>query len=541
MDRLRPPPAYLPLRILGVCGVLAVLLLLLQGGSMADIAPLLTGTMELGGAGPNYLHVLLARASSTFALISMAVLLGGSLALALTCAAAAAGTGAFGMKSLGWAGRALSGVPPMAWALLALVFTIQHWQAPVETLFPYDPPADKDTPALLAGRRLWAWILPATVLALPVFGILLNALALRLNTLLRKPETQQLRARGVGGGSIVHRHLVPHLALCLVRRTRVVLPVLLAFSVPVEDLLAFDGLGQFVGQTLLTPEFPQALPAAIYLAGWMLGLWFLVLCWLDRLSQTSQVEDSFGHGARRSLPCAIAGGVLAVALTTLPYAWSWMAQAQGVWFRELGFALGVVLIAGGLTFAAGMIWQILPYRRSLRTPRLAAAAFSELPVPLVLLVAGPVWLRSGMPLAIVAAGVLLAIPSAALLWQQLRELSARRMVEAAVMLGARPHSIWRNHLLRHFLPSLLHWGVRSTGAVLLWMSVVRYYLPGTAEVSKLPWGAQMRLASENVFDDPSGVLAPAVLLALWYLSLHLLSRAFRTELPGQAISPAVAP
>ena len=137
--------------------------------------------------------------------------------------------------------------------------------------------------------------------------------------------------------------------------------------------------------------------------------------------------------------------------------------------------------------------------------------------------------------------MLLAIPSAALLWQQLRELSARRMVEAAVMLGARPHSIWRNHLLRHFLPSLLHWGVRSTGAVLLWMSVVRYYLPGTAEVSKLPWGAQMRLASENVFDDPSGVLAPAVLLALWYLSLHLLSRAFRTELPGQAISPAVAP
>jgi ABC-type dipeptide/oligopeptide/nickel transport system permease subunit len=143
-----------------------------------------------------------------------------------------------------------------------------------------------------------------------------------------------------------------------------------------------------------------------------------------------------------------------------------------------------------------------------------------------------------VPMAAVGAGMVLSLGGMALLREQARELSTRRMVEASRMLGENIPGILKHHLLRFLLPSLGNWALRMMSALLLWMSIIHWFVPGTGEATHLSWGAQMRLASEEVFDDPRGVMVPALMVALWCLCLQLLSRAFPADLPPQESQPA---
>jgi ABC-type dipeptide/oligopeptide/nickel transport system permease subunit len=168
---------------------------------------------------------------------------------------------------------------------------------------------------------------------------------------------------------------------------------------------------------------------------------------------------------------------------------------------------------------------------------LASSAVTEVALLLPMLLMGALsWLD--VPLAAVGAGIVLSLSGMALLRAQAHELSTRRMVEASRMLGENIPGILKHHLLRFLLPSLGNWALRMMSALLLWMSIIHWFVSGSGEGTNLSWGAQMRLASEEVFDDPRGVMVPALMVALWCLSLQLLSRAFRAELPPQEIQPA---
>src|SRR4051812_41374918 len=84
MRRPGSHPPSIPLRAWLLTTAAALFLLLLLGGSLGDVFPLVLGFMPLEKAGQGYLHILLGRAAATFCCISMAAILGWSTALALT-------------------------------------------------------------------------------------------------------------------------------------------------------------------------------------------------------------------------------------------------------------------------------------------------------------------------------------------------------------------------------------------------------------------------------------------------------------------------
>lgn len=533
MDRLQPSPTGLPLRAWCLISGAAVVLLLIQGGSWADVPRLLSGTLVLEEGGRGFLHALLVRALHTFALASGALIFGASVALAVTCLSSALGV--WGRRTLGWAGRLLGGVPAMAWALLATVLFIQHWQVPVETLFPFQPPAEQDSFFLRLGRSLWSGLLPASVLGIPVFGMILAALCQKLGEVSRHEEVRHIRARGLTEWDILHQHLMPHLLLHLVRQARICLPLLLAFSVPVEDILGYNGLGRAVAQTMTTGAFPKTLPAALYFCGWMLLPWLVLLSWLERKSPVSAVEAGFVRGTSRSLSCTVAGGLLLLLMMTLPYALPYFAEAHVAWTHEIWQALKPVLVAGALAVLSIPAWLLWDRLRPEWHLGLVPAVASGAVMFLVLLLSAPLW--AGITAATWGVGAVLSLSAMAALRQDARAVSALPMVEAARMLGTNAAGILHQHLVRFLAPALGNWALRMLPLTLLLNCFVRYYLPGAGEPA-VSWGAQMRLASEGIFDDAGGVVAPAVLLALWCLSFHLLSRAFRTDLPAQEIPNA---
>ena len=529
--------SYLPLRAWLLAAVAAIVLLLLQDGAFGDVFPLLLGFMPLGVDGPSYLHTMLGRAAATFAWVSVAALFGWGMALCLTLLGGFTGKG--GLKVLVWTGRLLGNIPPMAWTLALLVVLIQRWSVPVETLFPYAPPAEMDHAMLRAGRQVWAWMLPSCVLALPACGMMLSTLAHRLEMLITEDQMRHLQARGLGRASILHHHFLPYLMLDLVRHGRATLPLLLGFSVPVENILGFDGLGGFAGQMLQTQEFPKALPAAIYLGGWMLLLWFGLLGPLEKRSPAVRVMPAYPEGESRALICAVAGAVLLFVLLVAP---NWISQAAvsqahlATW-SELLFVLQAVGVACAVVLISLPLWQGWDRVKPRWNFGLISPAISEsILIAMVLLLSATAWLD--VPLAAMGVGMVLSLGGMALLREQARELSARRMVEASTMIGENTPGVLKHHLLRYLLPSLANWALRMMAALLLWMSIIHWFLPGTGDALNLSWGAQMRLASEEVFDDAIGVMVPALLVALWCLSLQLLSRAFRADLPLQESPPA---
>jgi ABC-type dipeptide/oligopeptide/nickel transport system permease component len=529
-------PPSLPLRAWLLTAAAALLLLLLKDGTVGDVLPLLLGFMPLEANGPGYLHILLGRATATFCCLTVSAILGWSVALALALLAGFMGQG--GLKLVVWAGRLVGSVPPMAWALAFLVVLIQRGGIPVETLFPYTPPEAVDSTLLRVGRHVWAWMLPIVTLSIPACAIMLSALAHRLEMLVSSEQFCHLRARGLGMGAILHCHFLPSLFLDLVRQGRATLPVLLGFSVPVEHMFGFDGLGGFSGQMLLTHEYAKALPAALYLGGWMLLLWFTLLGIVERRSPASRVMPAYPEGEARALICAVGGAVLALALVALPYMIQGeaMAMAQRVWWREILFVIQVVGVAVVVVLISVPLWQGWDRIKPKWNFGLVSPGVNEVVLLPALLFGALAWLD--VPMAAVGAGMVLSLGGMALLREQARELSTRRMVEASRMLGENIPGILKHHLLRFLLPSLGNWALRMMSALLLWMSIIHWFVPGTGEATHLSWGAQMRLASEEVFDDPRGVMVPALMVALWCLCLQLLSRAFPADLPPQESQPA---
>ncbi|HSI61735.1 MAG TPA: hypothetical protein VLE43_01415, partial [Candidatus Saccharimonadia bacterium] len=487
MRPVGPHQSYLPLRAWLLAAVAAVVLLLLQDGAFGEVFSLLLGFMPLGADGSSYLHTMLGRAAATFAWVSVAAIFGWATALCLTLLGGFTGKG--GLKVLVWSGRLLGNIPPMAWTLALLVVLIQRWSIPVETLFPYAPPAEMDNALLRMGRHVWTWMLPACVLALPACGMMLSVLAHRLEMLVTGDQMLHLQARGLGRTAIVHQHFLPYLMLDLVRHGRATLPLLLGLSVPVENILGFDGLGGFAGQMLLTHEFPKALPAAIYLGGWMFMLWFGLLGLLEKRSPAVRVMPAYPEGESRALICAVAGAVLLLGLLLAP---NWMPQAAvrqahlATW-SEILFVLQAVGVACVVVLISMPLWQGWDRVKPQWNFGLVSPAISESILIPVLLLSATTWLD--VSLAAMGVGMVLSLGGMALLRAQAQELSTRRMVEASAMLGENTPGVLKHHLLRYLLPSLANWALRMMATLLLWMSIVHWFLPGAADGSNLSWGA----------------------------------------------------
>ncbi len=531
MTRLRPPPTKLPPRVLTLCVVIALALLWRGGGAAGDAWSLIPLLLPLEPDGVSALRLLLGRMIASFFLISFALVAGLSFALALAMLLSRAGRRA--ARAAGWLARVLTGVPPMAWALGALVWLIQMRGLPVETLFPYQPSPEADSIALRLGRTVWSWIVPSLVLAFPVLGAAVFSLTHRLIALLQDPVVDRLRSRGLPQVQILYRHLTPILRVHQARLARPAAALLLAFAIPVEEILGFDGWGSFAARTLLSPAASGRELAAVFWSGGLVLAGILGwLSLLDRQGLPEEVEEETDPRQQRSTRAAACGAGLML-LLMIPLRWLAPESIRGsfenahlVWPSEILRALGVSLAALALVVGSSFLMSLL---RSRIFGRGWAAALALTPLLAALLFWEKEFGRSGWLVAVAA-----AIPGIAAFRDAFRDADDSDFIEASRALGQNQPGIWLHHVLPGALPALSGLALRNAGAVMMMFSVLDFY----SSPAPATWGGQMRQHAERVLDDPLPALAPAVLLALWSLSFRLLSRASGCGAPPPRTAPS---
>ncbi len=527
MDRFRPPPPRLPLRAWFFCVVLALALLMRVGASWDEALRFLVGQNSLEPDGQAAVHVLLKRTLLSFGLISFALAIG--LSFALAGAMLVSRLGGRVSRFFGWLGSLVSAVPPMAWALGAIYFLIRVRHLTVETLFPFPAPVGGDSGMMHLVRSLWSWLVPALVLAVPVFGSALFSLTHRLSALLSNPKLIELKARGLGHSQIVFRHLVPLLRVHLARLARPCAAMLLAYDVPVEALLGFNGWGRFVAEKLAEPGANSAALASAFLfGGWMLASCLGWLGLLDKkgLPLVAEVTQESAHGSSR---IAMLSGVgIALALITLPLwtrpydLWPIFAESSAAWVFEIMRAAAVSLGALLLVLLCGPAMCLMRSWKWILN-RGMAATMNMIPLLLTLLLFEHGMTRNWFVIIIAA-----AIPGIAAYRDAFRDEEQSALADAAHVLGRKDFDLWWHHLLPGALPGLLSWALRNTGNVLLTLAVLDFF---SATGTTSSWGALMRIHADNILDDPLPALTPAIMLALWSVSFRLLSRGFRTESP----------
>ena len=519
-------------RVLLICFVLAEMMVVLGGGTWRDALGLVLATFPLDAGGSSALRVLLQRICTSFVLITGALTVALSFAIAIAVLLSACGGRI--MRFVGWAGRAVTCVPPMAWALGSMLLLIRVLGLPVETLFPYHPPATLDHFALQAGRELWAWLVPLLALTTPAAGAALFTMTHRLTALLHDPGIGKLKSRGLKRSQMVHRHFVPQLRVHLARLARPVAATLLAYDIVVEHLLGFDGWGRFVAAQILSPEMsPRALAVAMWTGGWMLAALLGLISLLDWRGLPLEAEEETDSAQRRSKRSAISGAALLLGLVSAPLligkleAWTAVENAQLAWTFEIKratIAVGGTLV---LVLIAGFFMSLM---RGRLISRGWAAALANAP----LLVALLLWQRIEGT-AMMAVIVSLALPGLAALRETFHEANESDFIEASLSLGRTRFGVWRSHVLPGTMPGLLNWTLRNVATALLVFCTLDFfsasYLPAQS------WGRLLRDAAGGILDEPLPALAPALLVALWSLSFRLLSRAFRTEAPQPRTSP----
>lgn len=530
MNRLLPPPAHPVPRVFMLCLAYALLLLWSGGGSPTEALSMLGGLLRFSPDGANALHALLPRAARSFILVLLALIIGLSFALALTLMVSL--LGGRGMRIAGWFGRALAGVPPMAWAMGGLILILRGWNLPVETLFPHQTPPELDTWIMRTARTLWAWLAPAVALSLPVFGSAFFSLTHRLSALLESPGRVALKARGLARRWIIDRHFAPLLSVQMARLARPACAALLCFTIPVEEIFGFDGWGRFVAARLLddVPQ-PQALATAMWAGAWMIAGLLIIAGWPDRHGLPPSVEEIVDHGQRRSLLSAGLGGVLLAALVFLPAMvpgatiWSQIMASHDLWLHEVPRAAAASL--GALLMVILGVPLLLP---SLRSRWLAdggiIASWGIAPLFLMVLLWEQVHARSWP-----AVMVVLAAPGLGALRGFFLDEAQGGVIEASRAVGESTFGLCYRHLLRLARPGLLSWAVRTTGSALILFSVLDFYDSSLQGGTAISWGALMRAHHDDLLDRPALTLGPAVWITLWSLSFRLLSRAFRTETP----------
>lgn len=531
MTRLRPPPSKLAPRVLALCLCAAWILLWRDGGTPQEAGSLAVTALPLEPDGLSIYRALLGKVAASFFLLSFALATGLFFALALAMLASRLGGRV--ARFTGWIGRMLAGVPPMGWALGAIVWLIQMRGLPVETLFPYEPPPESDTLALRIGRALWSWLVPVLVLAIPVLGAGLFSLTHKLSSLLHEPVVDRLKARGLRQSQILYRHLVPLLRVHLARLARPSAALLLGFDIPVEELLGFDGWGRLAAAKLLSPATSGHTLAAVFWSGGILLT--AILGWLsllDRQGLPQGAEQDFDPTERRSMRSAWCGAALVIALM-LPVRWIIPEEIRGrvdgafqAQSGEILRALGVSLTALMLVVAASVVMSLWHSRI---LGRGWAAALALTPLLTVLLF----WEREGgrQWWAVV---LVVTLPGIAACREVLGDSDDSNYIEASRALGQRRPGIWLRHVVPGILPALPGFALRHAGTVMMIFCVLDFY---AASSNPSTWGGQMRLQAAHALDDPLAALAPAVLLMLLSLSFRLLSRAFGDGPPPSGASP----
>jgi len=113
-------------------------------------------------------------------------------------------------------------------------------------------------------------ILPAITLALPAAGVVTRIVRNNVLEVMGENFVTALRAKGIGGGTIMVKHVLRNAVIPAVTVVGLQIGVLLAGAVIVEQTFARQGIGKLLVQAILSGDFPVVqgivlLIAAIYI------------------------------------------------------------------------------------------------------------------------------------------------------------------------------------------------------------------------------------------------------------------------------------
>ncbi len=472
---------------------------------------------------------------NTFRLILLAMVIGFSFAVALAIFLKSFGDGI--AKTAGWLGRLLADVSPVAWGVAMILLLARGLELPIPGLLPDTAGGLTQDWQKLVGWQVWKWLVPAITLACPVVGSTLYSLTHHLSEWLRDPDLGKLKARGLTRSVIFYRYLMPrvwqHLA-CLA------LPawgLLMAAAVPVEKMMGFEGWGRRLANALSNEE-PLTIALSFVLGGFLLSLGSFLIRSLAPQNPDAEDEPPQDISRFQSKAALFSGLMLAAALITLPKwlplsQWRMVQSAYDVWWPEVALALFSSVAALAVIFPYSFAMSLSRKEPGRKKTRLTSVTRFTLRIAAI---GGSLFFLKAWGLAglVVGAVVLYGVSRA---HDTLTEMYASDRVLSVRSIGRATYGIWRHHILRNLMPSLLHWGFWNTANVLLIVSLIRFCLPATATTSS--WGQQMQRAADGILESPVAALAPAVLLALWCLSFRLISRAFPVRTPSIPTSPFI--
>jgi ABC-type dipeptide/oligopeptide/nickel transport system permease component len=227
------PSRWLPLRLL-LGGAIAAAALLLAHGHMPESWP------EVAAPG------LWVRCASSLVVLAVALL------LALTTGLAA---GLLARRIHPWLegvfaflGRALACLPiaALAWGFIGVWIGQRGWS--VETLLPAQLPEMHSAWQTTLARKLWEFLVPVLVLAVPLTGEVIHAVI--TDTKETVDLDFSLRARGVPKGARLWLHHLRQLLPILRVRMQWLCLVAPVYLIVVEDVLRFMGWGGWMAQSI---------------------------------------------------------------------------------------------------------------------------------------------------------------------------------------------------------------------------------------------------------------------------------------------------
>lgn len=511
-------PYALPIRLaLGGAGM-AVLFLLLHGGSITDAAKLLLSLTP-----PSDTPTLtLLDCARTLALLTTALLL--AFATSLCLLVLTRWVWPSSLSLLAYLGRLLFATPALGLVSAWAGWWVGSRAGVIETLMPPRPNEFGEDFTESLARHLWTALAPTLAIAIPLTGCLLSQIAQSLNPAPDSPFILGLRARGLSPSQILDRHLLPLLWPRWHRALEASLFAALPLALLIEYALDFPGWGNGLVHALQTQN-PQATALGLYASGLMLALLTGLLQLIRPRSLPAPSNPS--PVKKPILPVIATLVILLLAIlflltdsssplhhqaTQLITGQTWLTGWKNdaiacLWILELALIGGPILAALRLTILGDWLR---------RYGSLETLVWSPLPIWAI------AWSHtSGHIISIdLAIASLAAITLSIHIHTSTRRYTSSPLLHASRALGATSIQAWRTHALFPWLLELFAF-LLSLFAAAWWLRIASFSLSTPEKSDPLTSiGTFIAHAATDSFHHPlpllSASLAAAVSILFWW-------------------------
>lgn len=431
----------------------------------------------------------------------------------------------------GFCGRLVAVFPVVAIAWGAVGWIIGRHGWPIESLLPHHPAPDHDSWHLDVARRLWFWLLPCWILALPLCGEFVSELIDQHARAQRGNLVTGLRARGLKPSTIHYHHVLPALWPGLFDFILALGFLALGYAIFVEEALGIQGWGAFFATAIQTGDV-RAVAGCVYAAGWMSACW----CLLIGLARSFAIHPAGGWGRVRSAlkhtparPAVVGASLMLTVIAVSGFGGAPTIQDRGSgasrWIEplthDLRALLMIVLAALLMALARGGIACLS--RSAARIPRLGLLETLSWS-PLLAWALGFSIMESREPARWMILALAAAFGGAVVVRNRWRELEASLAVEASRAAGTGAFRAWHSHVWPELWRYLLAWLLRAAGTLLVWWVLIDSLRATGVDGPAGSLGLGIARAKEDVPADLEPLILPAAITAICALCFRQASR-----------------